>query len=108
MDTNKLSGIVVYTIHGNDALRDAIRAGIQEKFTSKPLDESTYGISIQDKIRDDVKITLTSICEKAKGESKSEFLNDDFVCLYHPTFKEESGDNRYIKQVYIVAPKRVL
>lgn len=103
MDTNKLSGIVVYTIHENDLLRDALRKGITENFGGEFLDESTYGIPIHGAIRNDIVQSLKNICNKACNDSNSVFLENDFVCLYYPSNPEESGDNRYIRQVYIVS-----
>lgn len=101
MDTNKLSGIVVYTVHKNDTLREALRKGIEEKFTSESLDESTYGICIQGLLLDEVKKTLNSICEKAETESDSTFLAEDIVCLYYPT---GVGKEHCIRQLYIITP----
>lgn len=101
MDTNKLSGIVVYTIHKNDTLREALRKGIEEKFKSESLDESTYGICIQGMLLDYVRKALNSICEKAKTESDSSFSEEDLVCLYYPN---SVGKERYIRQLYIINP----
>ncbi len=105
METDRLSGIVVYTIHDNDPLRDALKNGITEKCKGEPLDESTYGIPIQGAIRDKTVHDLKDICIEARKKSNSDFKEHDIVCLYFPTYPEESGDNRYIRQVYIIAPK---
>lgn len=105
METDRLSGIIVYTIHDNDSLRDALKNGIVEKYKEEQLDESTYGIPIQGITRDKAVQELKDICLEACKKSNSNFKDHDIVCLYFPTYPEESGDNRYIRQVYIIAPK---
>lgn len=108
MDSNKLSGIVVYTIHENDSLRDALREGIKnaKNFKTKPLDESTYGIYIKGRLPDAIFKELETICENAKKESKLGFSNSDLVCLYYLAYSEESKKESYIKQKYVITPQK--
>ncbi len=102
METNKLSGIVVYTIHNNPTLRDALRNTLVEKMEAEFLDESTYGVPIASKLRNQTKQNLIKICHDVEKETKSNYLEDDSVSLYWPTYKEESGDDRYIERVIII------
>lgn len=101
METNKLSGIVVYTIHDNPTLRDAIREALKLKMQAYEIDESTYGVPIPGILLEQVK-KLKKICEDVAKEVKNNYRNNDYVSLYVPTYSEESGDNRYIKRVIII------
>ncbi len=104
---DKLSGIVVYTIHDNDKLRDTLRDLIKAKYTATYLDESTYGIPIQSENRQKVIDELRELCDKACTKNNSKYSGNDSVCLYYPTFYENSRVNRYIKQVYIKCPETI-
>ena len=101
METNKLSGIVVYTIHDNSTLRDALREALKLKMGADEIDESTYGMPIPGILREQEK-NLKKTCEDVAKEMKCNYLDNDFVSLYVPTYKEESGENRYIKRVKII------
>lgn len=100
MNTDKLSGIVVYTIH-NDDLRNKFREALIE-IEAGYLDDSTYGIPIQGMLRNEALEKLERACEKAEKDSDEKFGNDDFVTLYWPTYKKETGEKRYIKQTRII------
>ena len=102
MNTDTFSGIVVYTIHDNDKLRAALRNAITEQMNAIPLDESTYGISIQGDLRNTVIDKIKTSCESAELESNEDFCSSDFVKLYYPTYREETGKESYIKQVTII------
>lgn len=106
MNTEKLSGIVVYTIHDNDVLRNELRNGFKN-LGAESLDESTYGIPINGELRAEVINRMKVICETAKENTNSSFCDNDFVTLYWPTNKEESGDDRYLKQTPIIGNKIV-
>ena len=99
MNTDKLSGIVVYTIHDNDDLRNEFHNALINK-GAEFLDESTYGIPIQGEI--DAINLLISICNTAQKNTKSTFGKDDFVTLYRPTYYENTDKGRFIKQVRII------
>ena len=101
MNTNKLSGIVVYTIHDNDELRNELRNAFKN-IGAESLDESTYGIPIKGEPREDTIKRLKAICKTAKKNTNSSYGENDFVTLYWPTYKEESGDDRYLKQTPII------
>ena len=101
MNTDKLSGIVVYTIHDNDDLRDEFRTALIS-IGAEFLDESTYGLPIQGMPREDTINRLKAICKTAEEKSKAIFSKNDFVALYWPTYYWESGDDRYIKQTIII------
>ena len=100
MNTDKLSGIVVYTIQ-DDNLRNEFRTALIT-IGAEPLDQSTYGIPIQGEPRVNTVNRLKAICETAKKMSKASFGGNDFVALYWPTYDWESGDDRYIKQTKII------
>lgn len=104
---DKLSGIVVYTIHNNDTLRDTLRELIKGKYTAIYIDESTYGIPIQSENKKNVVKELKELSKKACKETDSKYSDNDSVCLYYPTFYENSRVNRYIKQVYIKCPETI-
>ena len=101
MDTDKLSGIVVYTIHDNDSLRNALREALKEKLQAEELDESTYGIPIAGDMRNTIKLKLESICKEVEKDQNCPFSFKDTIRLYWPTYPEESGKERFIKQVQI-------
>ena len=101
METNKLSGIVVYTIHNNPTLREALREALKLKMQAYEIDESTYGVPISSILREQVK-NLKKICEDVEKELKKDYQDNDFVSLYVPTYKEESGEDRYIKRLKII------
>ena len=95
MNTDKLSGIVVYTIHDNDLRNEFHNALI--KIGAEFLDQSTYGIAIQGENRKEVVKQLKDICTI----DETKWNKEDFVRLYWPTFKEETDDDRFIKQTII-------
>ena len=66
------------------------------------LDDSTYGISIQGMLRNDTIEKLKCACGKAEKDSGGNYGKDDFVTHYWPTYKKESGEERYIKQTRII------
>ena len=98
MNTDKLSGIVVYTIQ-DDNLRNEFRTALIT-IGAELLDQSTYSIPIQGE--KDATNMLNSICKTAQKNSKSTFGEKDFVKLYRPSYKEESGDGRYIIQRSVI------
>ena len=100
MNKDKLSGIVVYTIHDNDALRNALCKALEDNLKAEFLDESTYGIAIQGEI--DAVDILNSICNTVQKNSNSTFGEKDFVSLYRPTYYENTDKNRYIRQTRII------
>ena len=102
MIADTFSGIVVYTIHNNDKLRFALHDAIIEQMHAIPLDESTYGIPIQGNLRNTVIDNLKSLCKSAESESDEIFCSSDFVKLYYPTYREETGKESSIKQVTII------
>lgn len=92
---------MVYTIHDNDVLRDELRNGFKN-IGAESLDESTYGVPINGDTRSNTIEQLKSICETAVNEAKTSFSENDFVTLYWPTYKDETGNDRYIKQTPII------
>lgn len=98
MNTDKLSGIVVYTIQ-DDELRDEFRNALLS-IGAEPLDQSTYSIPIQGEM--DATNMLNSICNTAQKNSKTTFGEKDFVTLYRPTYFEYTERHRYIKQMRII------
>jgi hypothetical protein len=100
MNTDKLSGIVVYTIH-DDNLRNKFREALID-INAEYLDDSTYGVPIQGMLRNDTIEKLKCVCGKAEKDTDGIFGKDDFVTLYWPTYKKESGEERYIKQTRII------
>ena len=101
MDTSKLSGIVVYTIHENTALRNNLRKELKDKMKADELNESTYGVAIQGQLRSEIINKLQEICKKASEGLEQSYSPEDFVCLYWVTTVEETKNERYIKEIKI-------
>lgn len=88
METNKLSGIVVYTIHNNSTLRDALREALKLKMQAYEIDESTYGVPIPGILLEQVK-KLKKICEDVAKEVKTTIeIMIMSLCMCQPIAKK--------------------
>lgn len=102
MNTDKLSGIVVYTIYDNDDLRNALCNALKDNMRAEYLDDSTYGIAIRGQLTKDILESLKNICKKAEETTKTRFGNKDFVVLYRIAYPNETGDECCIKRTRII------
>lgn len=102
MNIEKLSGIVVYTIHDKDELREALRNALVEQMHAEYLDESTYGVPINGCITSEVVCNLGNFCKSAEAKAGVKFDSSDFVTLYYPNLFTSPKNEAFIKRVIIV------